>query len=57
MRSARWDIQILDKLKDIQNIADAYSNPFANDAGGSKLCDEILDVVKPLIKKLSDSMI
>ena len=52
-----WDDQILTKLKEIKEIADWYSNPLANDAGGSKLCDEILDVVKPLIKKISDSMI
>ena len=52
-----WDEQILTKLKEIKEIADWYSNPLANDAGGSKLCDEILDAVKPLIKKISDSMI
>lgn len=52
-----WDEQILTKLKEIKEIADWYSNPLANDAGGSKLCDEILEAVNPLIKKISDSMI
>lgn len=44
-----WANQIYDHLLEINKIADWYSNPFANDGGGSRDCDEL--------KKLTDKWI
>lgn len=52
-----WDAQILKKLKEVVSLADCYSNPLMNDGGGTKLCYDILDSVRPLIKKLENSII
>lgn len=45
--------QLLYLLSEAYDIADFGSNPFANDAGGSRFCDEIKDMIKPIIDRLN----
>lgn len=45
-----WVDEIFDKLVEINKIADTYSNPLNNDAGGSKDCYELKEITDKWIR-------
>ena len=49
----RWDEQIVEHLDTIIKITDYWKNPFANDAGGSSICNDIYTVVTQIKKQIN----
>lgn len=45
--------RILNHLTSIYDIANEGANPFCNDAGGSKFCNDIKELIKPIIDKVN----